>query len=98
MTPLNPDSILKVRPAALAERLGEEIAILDPESGLYFGLNNVGARVWELLQEPKSLRDVTGEILKEYEVDPAKCQTDVLALASRLLNAGLVEVTGEKAG
>ena len=95
MSPLDPKSILKVRTNALAERLGDEIAILDPDSGLYFGLNEVGARVWELLQEPRSVRAVTDELLKEYEVARDRCQASVLNLAGSLLNAKLIEIIGE---
>ena len=95
MSPLDPKSVLQARPTALAERLGDEIAILDPDSGLYFGLNEVGARVWELLREPKSVQAITEELLKEYEVDRDRCQASVLNLAGSLLNAKLVEIIGE---
>ena len=96
MDELQLNSVVRVAVGPLAERLGDEIAILDPASGLYFGLNEVGARIWELLQEPKSLGEVARTLTDEYEVNLERCQADVLALASRLLQAKLVEVTSEK--
>lgn len=92
MRVINIHSVVQVMPGPLAERLGEEIAILHPDSGLYFGLNEVGARVWELLQEPASLQAVAARLVEEYEVPLERCEADVQALAIRLLDAKLIAV------
>ena len=98
MNPINLDTVVKVRSNAMAERLGDEIAILDPDSGLYFGLNEVGARIWSLLEQPRKLHEVSDAILEEYDVDPARCRANVLLLVGKLLETKLVEVTNENAG
>jgi hypothetical protein len=75
--------------------LGGEVAILDLDAGMYFGLDEVGARVWELAQEPKRVEEIQKRILDEYEVDPASGRRDVLALLQQLADKGLIEVTNE---
>jgi hypothetical protein len=72
--------------------LGEEIVILNSVSGIYYGLNGVGARVWNLIQEPQRIEDVLGVLLGEYEVEPLRCQGELLALLKELEDKGLINV------
>lgn len=90
-------TVVKVSDGLLAEHLGEELAILNSESGLYFGLNAVGAKIWELLQEARSLEAVSTVVASEFEVEPARCQADVQALVRQMLDAKLVQVVDESA-
>jgi hypothetical protein len=79
----------------VSSELGEEVAILDLKAGMYYGLDSVGARVWELIQRPKSIREIWNVLLEEYEVDPERCERDLLALLQKLVDEGLVEVQDE---
>jgi hypothetical protein len=73
--------------------LGGEVAILDLKGGTYYGLDAVGARIWGLIQEePKTVKEVRDILLEEYEVEPDRCERDLLALLQRLADEGLVEV------
>jgi hypothetical protein len=72
--------------------LGEEAAILHMRSGVYYGLDPVGARIWKLLDQPKTVEDLRAVILDEYEVEPAKCESDLLGLLEKLRAEGLIEV------
>ena len=75
--------------------LGGEAVILDLKSGVYYGLNNVGTRIWNLLQEPKTINEIKDAILEEYEVEPNCCQHELLALFQELLAVGLIEVSDD---
>jgi hypothetical protein len=72
--------------------LGGEIAILDLASGVYYGLDTVGARVWELVQEPIEVTQIVETIIEEYDAVPARVQRDVLTFLQRLADEELVEV------
>ena len=74
--------------------LGEEAAILHMRSGVYYGLDPVGARIWKLLDQPTSVKDLRTAIVDEYDVEPAKCERDLLALLEKLRTEGLIEVRG----
>ncbi len=72
--------------------LAGEAVILHLKSGKYFGLNEVGARIWDLLKEhqtPEAIRDI---LLDEYDVDPQQCEQDLLELLQQLLEQGLIHV------
>jgi Coenzyme PQQ synthesis protein D (PqqD) len=72
--------------------LGGETAILDLKAGMYYGLDDVGARVWNLIQAPRNVSDIRDMLLEEYDVAPERCERDLLALLQRLVDEGLVEV------
>ena len=76
----------------VSANLAGEAVILDPDSGMYYGLNEVGARVWELIQEPKMVDEIRDALLAEYEVEPERCQQDLFALLQNLADKGLVEI------
>jgi hypothetical protein len=72
--------------------LADEVVILDLESGIYYGLDAVGTRIWHLIQAPRTVKDVQDTLLEEYEVDPDRCGQELLALLRELASHGLVEV------
>lgn len=78
----------------LSSRLGEEVVILGLQDGTYYGLDGIGPRVWELMQEPRPVQGILDRLLEEYEVDASRCEEDLLALLERLRRPGLIEVAG----
>ena len=72
--------------------LADEAAILDLNSGVYFGLNAVGARIWKLVQAPRTVNEVLQALLEEYDVEPERCERDLVALLQELVTYGLIEV------
>lgn len=72
--------------------LGDERVLLNVASGVYYGLDPIGSRVWELLEVPRSVGHLTESLQAEYAVDAATCESDLVALLERLLVEGLIEV------
>lgn len=73
---------------------GNEVALLDMESGYYFYLNEVGSTMFKLLQVRKDLEAVLEDLIKEYEgVDRGKLRTDLCKLVDELLSTGLLKVS-----
>lgn len=72
--------------------LGGEAVILNLKNGSYYGLDVVGARIWGLIQEPKTLSEVCDAILREFDVERARCERDLWELVQNLSREGLVEV------
>ena len=79
-------------PAVASSEVDGEITLLDPRSGLYFGLEDVGAEVWRLLAEPRSVAELCDALLAEYDVSQGECEADVSGLLGELVARGLVEV------
>ncbi len=70
---------------------GEEV-ILDLRSGVYYGLDAVGARIWRLLQSETSIADIRDTIMSEYEVEREQCEADLLEFLTTMAGNGLVEI------
>jgi hypothetical protein len=81
----------------LSCNLHGETVVLNLKSGKYYGFDSVGSRIWELLQEPKSLDDLLTSIMKEFEVERHQCEQDILGFLRELLAQELIEVRIESA-
>ncbi|GAC1622878.1 MAG: hypothetical protein PVS2B2_02460 [Candidatus Acidiferrum sp.] len=74
--------------------LNEESCILNLKNSVYYGLDPVGARVWDLLREPRPIREVLDTLLQEYDVAAQVCEQNLLDLLENLRAEGLIEVRG----
>ena len=75
---------------AVYREIDGEGVVLDLASGVYFGLNEAGARIWALLAQGKSREDIVATLLEEYEVPPEQLGKDVDDLLQRLVEKGLL--------
>jgi hypothetical protein len=89
---LSPESIVVVSKDQMASDIAGETVILGLTAGRYYGVDAVGARVWQLIQTPMTVRDVGRTIVSEYDVALERCEADLLALLQKMVDAGLVEV------
>lgn len=75
--------------------LADESVILNLEDGVYYGLNSVASRVWDLVQEPRTLSEVRDRLLSEYEIEEASCTRDLVELVRQLHQWKLVDLREE---
>ena len=71
--------------------LAGEAVILNLDSGMYFGLNEVGTRFWHLLSEHGSTEQAITTLLTEYEVEEECLRQDIEILIQQLIDKGLVQ-------
>jgi len=76
----------------MISRVEDEIVLLNLESEQYFALDDIGARVWELLSEYGSTDIVIEQISTEYDVEPEVIRGDLTKLLADLKEAGLVSI------
>ena len=72
------------------QKVGDEVVLLNLAAGVYYGLDPVGSRFWELLLEHGSLRAAFERMTQEYDVEPAILERDLLGLAQELAAKGLI--------
>jgi hypothetical protein len=78
--------------------MAEEAVILNLDSGVYYGLNPVGARVWKLIQEPKTVSDLLATLLETYDVAVDQCETDLFSLLQDLAANELIVIEAGRNG
>ncbi len=76
----------------LVQELQGESVLLNLKSGRYFGLDEVGTRMWTALTSAESLQAASGVLLAEYDVDAERLYADLRALVEKLAEHGLLEV------
>jgi len=88
-----PDSAtVSVAPDVLGSELGSEVVMLSLHDGTYYGLDDVGAEVWRLIQTPTTIGRIVTTLVELYDVDARRCRTDVVSLVTVLRDRRLVEV------
>ena len=77
-------------------KLGEEVAILNSETGTYFGLDPVGSRIWCLMAEGAAVDEVVSTLLMEYGVDEQRIRDDLRELIEQLAARSLVKISNDE--
>jgi len=88
-----PDAVT-LSPEVLTTPIGESLMLLDLASGVYFELEGVGSRIWQLLAEQTAPAEVAHQISVEYGVDEASAADDLLDLLNELSASGLLSYDG----
>jgi len=90
--PLSRHSIVARSRRQVSIALGDELRLLHFKKCVFYSLNPVGAHVWDLLTEPRSIGDLQDSVLEAYELEPEQCERDLINLLEKMLAAGLVDV------
>lgn len=77
--------------------LDGEVVLLNLETGVYFGLDPVGSRVWGLIDGRRTADDIVAALTTEYDVDASTCTADVASFLAALRDNGLVDRDGAPA-
>jgi len=86
---VTPDLPVGHAASATTAEIDGQLVALDIESGTCFGLNRVATRIWHMLDEPRSARQVSAELVRTFEIDPATCEAQTLELLRELVDIGL---------
>jgi hypothetical protein len=89
---INIDSIVMRHEDIDATDLDGEKVMMDLEKGKYFALNEVGSRIWDIIDKPVSVRDIIGILLKEYDIDEKSCNEEVINFIGKMNDAGIIEI------
>lgn len=86
------DSILLPNPNVIGRIVNDEAVLVIPEMGDVKVLNEVGSRIWELVDGSRSIRDISVMICQEFEVDQNIAEEDTLEFVNDILVKGLINI------
>lgn len=84
------EELLERAEESVSTEVGGSALILHAEEGIYYQLDGVGTRIWDLLAEPISLESLVAQVVGEFEVEQSQCFRDTEALLGELLERRLV--------
>jgi hypothetical protein len=73
--------------------LAEEAVVLNVKNGVYYGLDDIGALIWKLVQSGMTVDQVVNTVTSEYDVDREQCAKDMIDFFTNLESYGLIEVS-----
>lgn len=71
--------------------LDDNQVMMHLDKGKYFGLDPVGKRIWELIEEPKNIREITAILLEEFEVTPEQCNEEVQSFLDKAIEFDIIK-------
>jgi len=86
------DAVVAPSAHQVSSELGDEVVILHVHNGIYHGLDAIGARIWNLINERRTLAQIRDAILNEYDVTRERCEADLQSLLQELIDKGLAEI------
>jgi hypothetical protein len=75
----------------IQSKIGDEVVMLDMDSGFYFGLNSVASIIWGKLEKAISFEEVINKLMKEYNVDRQTCENDTRSFWNQLLERNIIK-------
>jgi hypothetical protein len=89
---ISPESLVVASEGQISCDLAGEAAILELKTGTYFGLDAVGAVIWNLMAQPRRVIEIRNALLELYDVDAERCGRELLDLLGALHERGLIQV------
>lgn len=88
---MNDQMVLNRKMGIMTADMNGATVMLDIETGKYFNLGEVGGRIWELLEQPTSVKDLVSTLVQEYDVAEEKCLEDIVPFLEKMVDRGLIE-------
>jgi hypothetical protein len=87
---IGPDTVLQRKTDSLFNQIDGEVVMLSIENSEYYGMDKVGSRIWELLEQPLSFKDLVSKLINEYEVSKEQCSDETLVFLNKLIDKKLL--------
>lgn len=91
---IDEDATVSVAENQVSSDLDGESVVLDLDQGIYYGMNELGSRVWQIIQNPVSVQEIIVTVQDEYEVDRERCKQDILSFLNQLDEQNLITISG----
>lgn len=93
-TSLGPQTTIVRSPDQVSGDLDGRVVLLSIENGEYYNMNEVGSRIWALLEKPMTVAALIDTLLAEFEVERATCEKEAMAFLEQLRKDKLLKVEG----
>jgi Coenzyme PQQ synthesis protein D (PqqD) len=89
---MNLNQTITPSPEVISQEVSGETVLLDLQSENYFGLDEVGTRIWQLIRETNDLQAIFETLLAEYDVSEERLRQDLDTLLGEISGLGLIRL------
>lgn len=84
--------IVSQSPEVVDTAIEGQTALMSIANGAYYGMDRIGSRVWALISQPCAVSAVVDQLLTEFAVERATCESHVLKFLQTLADADLLQI------
>jgi hypothetical protein len=93
-TPISGTSLIERNESKfLASPLGEEIVMMNMDNGNYIGVNNVGSDIWNMIDGPITVEELSRRVLEVYDISEDQLSSELEAFLQRMLKQQMITIT-----
>lgn len=89
---IGPDTVVTRSEELVSSDLDGETVLMSVQNGKYYGLDEIGSRIWSLIEQPRSVSELCDILLGEFDVEREQCERDVFAFLNKLAEDDLMKV------
>ena len=87
---IEPNTLIRRNDEIVAADMGDEVVMISLQRNNYFGLDDIGARIWAQLEQPTTMLAICERLRAQYDVDEETCARDVGGLLDHMAREGLL--------
>jgi hypothetical protein len=84
------NSKIQRNPKMVTSNLDGEIVMMSVENGEYYGLDETGTRIWELLEKTITVDELINSLINEFEIDRETCKHDTMEFLEDMISKNLI--------
>jgi polyhydroxyalkanoate synthesis regulator phasin len=84
------ETLVKRNDEVFVNTIDDEVVMMHIQTGKYYGLDEVGSRIWEFINEKAKVSDIIEQLVQEYDVTYEECKKDVVDLLDDLQSNDLI--------
>lgn len=92
---LNLDSSIQKVDSFISADLEESLVMMDTEKGQYYNLNKIGAKIWQMADQPVAVSEICSQLIDIYDISDEQCKNEVIAYLTRLSDLSIIKATNK---
>jgi hypothetical protein len=89
---ITPDTMLQRKPGMLFNEIDGEVVMLSIENSEYYGMDKVGSRIWQLLENPMQFKELVNRLMDEYDVAEETCRQETMDFVKKMTEKKLLNM------
>lgn len=87
---MNRDTIISKTEEVVLAELDGKVVMMSIANGQYYGLDEVGSIIWEMMSEPVQVKNIVARLMQEYDVTQEECEKDIMVFLEKLYEKKLI--------